>query len=334
MQKSKSKNKVVRFIGGIAFLLIFAIFAVISCKYAVHSDLCYPNFDTGREINLVYGYDREAFLKTQPEDRPKSFYDLMYESEAQQVPVYQEVPANVEEAPAAEVPAEEVAVQEEKPVSPASAKAKEKGLPEPPAIDITSWEYMLVNPDHLLESTYEPESKGYLNMTAAESDVQTSYNDQRCCVDLRIAQALLDFASGCREAGLPVYLSSGYRSYDEQNYLFQRKVSQGYSDAEARTIVAYPGSSEHQTGLCCDITDRYREFKDSSLAETDTYKWLAQHCTEYGFVVRYPEDKSGSADSITGVIYEPWHFRYVGKEVAEYMTANNLCLEEFVELYE
>ena len=173
----------------------------------------------------------------------------------------------------------------------------------------------------------------YLNMTGDETDIQTAHNDYRCAVDLRIAQALVDFTQGCKAAGLPVYLSSGYRSYSEQQYLFNRKVGQGYSEEVAKTIVAYPGTSEHQTGLCCDITDYYRETKDSSLAQTATYQWLCEHCTEYGFVVRYPEDKSGSADSITGIIYEPWHFRYVGVEAAKYMTDNNLCLEEFTELY-
>ena len=101
----------------------------------------------------------------------------------------------------------------------------------------------------------------------------------------------------------------------------------------AATIVARPGTSEHQSGLVCDITDWYRELKDASLEQTETYQWLKDHCAEYGFVVRYPADKSGSADSITGIIYEPWHFRYVGVEPATYMMENNLCLEEFLALY-
>ena len=194
------------------------------------------------------------------------------------------------------------------------------------------WELMLVNAKHPIES-YEPPQLAYLSMNGEDTNISYDYSDYRCPVDSRIAQALVDFAQGCKQAGLPVFLSSGYRSYDEQNYLYERKVGQGYTPDVAATIVARPGTSEHQTGLVCDITDYYRELKDSSLELTDTYQWLKAHCAEYGFVVRYPADKSGSADSITGIIYEPWHFRYVGVEPATYMMQNNLCLEEFLALY-
>lgn len=219
------------------------------------------------------------------------------------------------------------------PESPAG-RADALGLPTPPEIDTDEWQYMLVSAKSPLDpQDYAPDEIAYLNMTADETDIQTAYNPNRCPVDARIAQPLIDFALACREAGNSVYLSSGYRSYADQRYLYDRKVSQGYSEEVAKTIVAYPGTSEHQTGLCCDITDRYRETKDSSLENTDTYKWLCAHCAEYGFVVRYPADKSGGADTVTGIIYEPWHFRYVGVEAAGYMMENNLCLEEFLELY-
>ena len=191
---------------------------------------------------------------------------------------------------------------------------------------------MLVNAKHPIE-TYEPPQLAYLSMNGEDTDISYDYSDYRCPVDSRIAQPLIDFTQGCKAAGLPVYLSSGYRSYDTQNYLYERKIGQGYTPEVAATIVARPGTSEHQSGLVCDITDWYRELKDASLEQTETYQWLKDHCAEYGFVVRYPADKSGSADSITGIIYEPWHFRYVGVEAAKYMTENNLCLEEFTELY-
>ena len=144
--------------------------------------------------------------------------------------------------------------------------------------------------------------------------------------------------AAARAQGLNVYLSSGYRDYNTQSYLYNRKIGQGYSAEDAARIVAPPGTSEHQTGLACDITDRYYELKDSSLENTATYQWMSQHCHEYGFIVRYPKDKSGmttadAAESVTGIIYEPWHFRYVGVEAATYIMENGLCLEEFVELY-
>ena len=137
------------------------------------------------------------------------------------------------------------------------------------------------------------------------------------------------FVADARAEGLSVFLSSGYRGFEEQQYLFNRKVEQ-YGEEKAATIVSRPGTSEHQTGLACDITDEYYELKDESLENTALYQWMSKHCQEYGFIVRYPKDK----EEITGIIYEPWHFRYVGVEAATYMVEHNLCLEEFVALYQ
>ena len=89
------------------------------------------------------------------------------------------------------------------------------------------------------------------------------------------------------------------------------------------------GCSEHQLALCCDITDRYYEIKNASIEQTATFQWLKEHCAEYGFVQRFPSGK----EDITGVMFEPWHFRYVGAEAAQYMTENQLTLEEFLQLY-
>lgn len=204
--------------------------------------------------------------------------------------------------------------------------------PEPPQFDMTSWELTLVNGDHSID-TYEPEQLAYLNQTADETDIQYDYNPNRCPVDARIAQALLDMALGCKEAGLPVFLSSGYRSYSEQAANFTRVcnnngVSDG-KDANGHYITMPAGCSEHQLALCCDITDVYHEIKNSEIENTETFQWLREHCTEYGFVHRFPAGK----EDITGVMYEPFHFRYVGVEAAEYMKEHDLCLEEFWQLF-
>ena len=112
------------------------------------------------------------------------------------------------------------------------AKAAALGLPAPPDIDVNSWEFMLVNGDNSIDQ-YEPEQLAYLNQTASETDIQTSYNANRCPVDERIAQPLLDMALGCKEAGLPVFLSSGYRSYSEQAQNFTRVCNNnGVSDGK------------------------------------------------------------------------------------------------------
>ncbi len=146
--------------------------------------------------------------------------------------------------------------------------------------------------------------------------------------DARIIEALTDFVAAARAEGLSVYLSSGYRDYATQSYLYERKVSE-YGAERAASIVPVPGTSEHQTGLACDITDQYYALKTTALEETALYQWLSQHCQEYGFIVRYPSGK----EDITGIIYEPWHFRYVGTEVASYIMEHGLCLEEFLTLY-
>ena len=89
------------------------------------------------------------------------------------------------------------------------------------------------------------------------------------------------------------------------------------------------GCSEHQLALCCDITDRYYETKTPDKVASPTIDWLLENCADYGFVLRFPSDKT----DVTHVMGEAWHFRYVGNEAAKYMTENNLTLEEFVALY-
>ena len=217
----------------------------------------------------------------------------------------------------------------------ATDKAAALGLPAPPAIDVNEWQYVLVNGDHPMDPIdYEPAELVYLNMTGDDTEIWTGYDGNRQVVDGRIAQPLIDMTQACKAAGLPVYLSSGYRSYSVQAENFRRVcANNGITDgknAEGNYITMPAGCSEHQTGLCCDITDYYHEIKNDAIAQTATVQWLAEHCAEYGFVLRFPSDKTG----VTHVMGESWHFRYVGVQAATYMTENNLCLEEFLELYD
>ena len=218
------------------------------------------------------------------------------------------------------------------PYGKALAKAAELGLPTPPEIDVSSWEFTLVNGDHSIDR-YEPEQLAYLHQTLAETDIQTAYNGNRCPVDIRIAEPLIAMGQGCKEAGHTVYLSSGYRSYNDQAANFQRICqNNGISDGKdyaGHYITMPPGCSEHQLALCCDITDRYYETKTPEKVASPTIDWLLEHCAEYGFVQRFPSGK----EDITGVMNETWHFRYVGVEAAVYMTENELTLEEFLSLY-
>ena len=217
------------------------------------------------------------------------------------------------------------------PDSPAG-RAAALGLPRPPEIDIDSWEFTLVNGDHSI-GQYAPEQLAYLNTTLAQTDISSVPDGNRIPVDARIAQALVDMALGCKQAGLPVFLSSGYRSYTEQAANFQRicqnnGITDG-KDANGHYITMPAGCSEHQLALCCDITDVYRAVKNDSIAELPTVQWLGEHCAEYGFILRFPTDKR----DVTQVMGESWHFRYVGMDAARYIMDNHLCLEEFIALY-
>ena len=209
---------------------------------------------------------------------------------------------------------------EEEPAVEAAPEATPEPTPALPAFDITSWELVLVNDANRLESTDAPPTV-------------VTVSDSQCPIDSRIEEPLMAMAQACKDAGNSVYLSSGYRSYSEQAANFTRVcnnngVADG-KDANGFYITMPAGASEHQTGIAVDITDVYYPIKDSSLENTATFKWLKEHCTEYGFILRFPADKQ----DITGVMYEPFHFRYVGVEAAKYITENNLCLEEFVALY-
>lgn len=198
-------------------------------------------------------------------------------------------------------------------------KAESLGLPNPPDLDITEWNLILVNSTHTIDASFAPETGTAHSRTSS------------CEQDARICDSLNQLALDGETAGLPIYLSSGYRSYAQQDANLKRKLNEGMPYEKAITIVAPPGSSEHQTGLCCDITDVYHPLKSpSELEQTPTYQWLYEHCAEYGFILRYPKDKT----DITGIIYEPWHFRYVGTAAATYIMKNRLCLEEFLSLYD
>ena len=216
------------------------------------------------------------------------------------------------------------------PNSPAG-RAAALGLPTPPDIDVNSWEFTLVNGDHSI-GEYEPEQLAYLDQTLTYTDIQYTPSD-RIAVDARVADALVAFGLGCKDAGLPVYLSSGYRSYSAQQANFIRVcnnngVSDG-KDSNGHYITMPAGCSEHQLALCCDITDIYRPIKNAEIEKTETFQWLKEHCAAFGFVVRFPSGK----EDVTNVMYEPFHFRYVGTEAANYMMQNDLVLEEFLALY-
>jgi len=182
------------------------------------------------------------------------------------------------------------------------------------------WRLILVNPWNPIPDNYQVELVRLDNKQSA---------DKRCYTEL------INMLDDCRKAGLFPIICSSYRTRERQQYLYDRQVERlvrrGYSreeaEKEAATSNAVPGTSEHQTGLAFDIVDRNNQNLDESQEDTPVQKWLMENSWRYGFILRYPEDKS----EITGIIYEPWHYRYVGKEAAKEIYERKICLEEFLQ---
>lgn len=153
-------------------------------------------------------------------------------------------------------------------------------------------------------------------------------------VDRRIYDDLIAMLQAAKSEGLNPLICSSYRTNEKQEQLHQNKVSeylsQGYSKVEASDKAAFwvarPGTSEHQLGLAVDIVSTKNQRLDRSQENTVEQQWLIQNSWKYGFVLRYPTNKN----SITGVGYEPWHYRYVGKEHAKKINELGVCLEEYV----
>lgn len=177
------------------------------------------------------------------------------------------------------------------------------------------WQRILVNRWHPIPENYMPELTELWN---GES------------VDIRIYPDLQEMFDNARAAGLEPSVSSGYRTHQAQQSLMDQEIadyiSRGYSEGEAKEMaeqwVAIPGTSEHQIGLAVDISVE----DGSGQAASDVWQWLRENSYKYGFILRYPEDKT----DFTGISYEPWHYRYVGKETAEEIYRQGVCLEEYL----
>ena len=155
-------------------------------------------------------------------------------------------------------------------------------------------------------------------------------------MEVECYEALLQMLEDCKAAGHNPEVCSAYRTQSDQEYLFRRKVKnlmaedKNLDEAEAMelaaTVVARPGTSEHQLGLALDIIDEDYPYLTDEQADNATQQWLMEHCWEYGFILRYPKDKT----DITGIIWEPWHYRYVGREIALEIRDLGITLEEYL----
>jgi D-alanyl-D-alanine carboxypeptidase len=208
--------------------------------------------------------------------------------------------------------------------------------------DLSGPYLVLVNKQNAAGENYVPENLTTLDAayTAGGKTIQ---------LENTVEDAVVSMIEAMRAAGIDnVSVTSGYRTYEYQKTLFERYMAEekekhpSLSDEEIKQIVltysAYPGTSEHQTGLCVDLyTDEMVGLwnygsetpdnpYDKGFAETDAFVWLREHAHEYGFILRFPENKT----DVTGYSYESWHYRYVGVEHAKKIHQEGITLEEYL----
>lgn len=191
----------------------------------------------------------------------------------------------------------------------------------PSAQSGTQWNLLLVNREQKLPQGF----------SVALASIQGGQYQ----VDARCVDALEQMLDDCRAAGFSPAVCSAYRTEQEQRLLFNRETARwmalGMPLTEAQRAAAkstaVPGTSEHQTGLAVDLVDSNYWGLDEAQASMPAQKWLMEHCWEYGFILRYPSDK----EAVTGIVYEPWHYRYVGLQAAKTIHEQSLCLEEYLQ---
>lgn len=177
---------------------------------------------------------------------------------------------------------------------------------------------MLVNKDNVLPEDFVPNLK--------------EFEDQgrKFCFDESALGCLLSMIESAKKDGINLFVVSAYRSNQRQAEIFNNKLQQwldsGLSQEEAfentQRYIAPPGTSEHATGLAVDLNSLEEEFD-----QTPEYRWLCSHASEFGFILRYQKEK----EDVTKIAYEPWHYRYVGREHAEKIKTQNICLEEYLD---
>lgn len=182
----------------------------------------------------------------------------------------------------------------------------------------------LVNKEQSLPASYKPNDLVVPNVpfSFSETNVEKRY------MRLEAARALEQLFAAAQKEGISLVAVSGYRSYERQKELFDEEVKKSGKE-KAVHAVAFPGQSEHQTGLAIDISSQsIKANLTASFGDTNEGKWVAAHAHEYGFIIRYPKGK----EAITGYQYEPWHIRYVGQKAAKVIYEKNITLEEYFQI--
>lgn len=182
------------------------------------------------------------------------------------------------------------------------------------------------NPYHLIVNKTQSIPKDFVPTNLVVPNIKfsfTGYHEKKN-LEQTTSRALENLFAAARKDGITLAAVSGYRSYSRQADIYSNYVKRD-GQKKADTYSARPGTSEHQTGLAMDVSAPSVNFQlTEQLGNTKEGKWLAAHAHEYGFIIRYPKGK----EPITGYIYEPWHLRYVGQELAKKVYTTGLTLEE------
>ena len=187
-------------------------------------------------------------------------------------------------------------------------------------LDANFGRLLLINGENALPDDYDTNVREYL----VEIDDQYRNNDYVTQIHKDVYPYITAMVAAAQKDGVNLQVWSPFRSYAIQNDLFQKQVNRVSGDeAKAATVVARPGTSEHNTGLCADFN-----MASDAFESTEMYDWMCENAQDYGFILRYPKSKQ----NVTGVIYESWHWRFVGINYAKEIKELGITLEEYVEL--
>lgn len=322
MRKKTSQNKIIISAAGIT-LSVFAAAVLIfyfgfrggqSKEFEVNSDSVLVISSGVSEIAEKVRLEKEEAAKKAAEEAAKKAAE---EEAAKKAAEEAAKKAEEERKAEAEKSSEKKKIYEEYLYCMQKAEELEKTL----SSDVSAWNMILCNPTHALPDGY------FDNL-----ELTSIYGGYK--VDSRIYYNVKAMFLAAKLDGITLSMISAYRDIDLQTRNFNNKmnyyINQGWDKdkayAKTATIIAVPGTSEHHTGLALDILTPSYTSLTADFDKTAAYKWLEEHCTEFGFILRYAKDKT----DVTKIIYEPWHYRFVGIENAKKITASGLSYEEYL----
>ncbi|MEN1761118.1 M15 family metallopeptidase [Anoxynatronum sibiricum] len=296
-------------------LLLMLIMGILTSRAPAHANPIHSNSVNTNPVTAGSLWENQATLPLTPEEQRRLLYDILYHLHE-----LEEMSVGIILSPEIIIPIDEWLPLESQEERLQALEGKEiRVMQQPPGITKKPERInVIVNQEHPLPADYVPE-----NLVTPK--VPVMYSGEASLLRKEAADALETMvAEALRVTGEELILRSGYRSYATQRYLFNTRA-QERGEAVANRSTARPGESEHQTGLAADITSPgVRRQLTTRFGETPEGKWLQENAHHYGFILRYPAGK----EAITGYIYEPWHFRYVGPGLAARLYESGLTMEE------